>query len=327
MTSFRTILLIFTSLLAVACSDPEQIPANAQEHAAQGSYAAALNNAGNIAIVSSINHGIAVWDLNNNALMYQWSHQQTQSENIVLAIDISDDDKFAVTADRENFAVWNLETGENVGYWQIQESSIRDIAISNLGRYVLYGRGDGKVIHIDLETGRRIEFLGHTEKINAVDLSANGYYALTGGNDYTAYLWDTRSAQVVHRFTHPSRVTQVAFERLGRKAFTADSKKQASIWSIQTGELISQLQYTARQQVFSAVRFSPDAKLLATGSPSRKVTLWDSATGQQQQKWYVAPRKGSRPKSAVVYDVAFSDNGRLITESSNGLSETWQMSK
>lgn len=326
MTPFRTILLIFAVLNLVACSKSDTIPNNAHEHAVQGSYAAALNSDGSLAIVSSINHELSVWDNKNNALLYQWSHQQS-ADNLVLAIDISDDNKFAVTADRNNFAVWSLENGENIGFWKIQESSIRDIAISNQGRYVLYGRGDGKVIHIDLETGRRIEFLGHTEKINAVDLSPNGYYALTGGNDYSAYLWDTRSAQVVHRFNHPSRVTQVALDPQGRKAFTADSKKQASIWDLQTGNLITNLQYRARQKVFSTVRFNSDTSALLTGSPSRTIALWNTDTGKEIQKWQVAPRKGSRPKSAVVYDIAFSDNGQIISESSNGLSETWQIKK
>ena len=309
-----------------ACDKPNSLPDNAQEHAVQGSYAAALNNKGTLAIVSSINHGVSVRNLNDNALLYQWSHQQ-DTDNLVLAIDISDDDKFAVTADRTNFAVWSLESGENIGFWKIQESSIRDIAISNNGRYVLYGRGDGKVIHVDLNSGRRIEFLGHTEKVNAVDLSPNGFYALTGANDYTAYLWDTRSAQVIHRFTHPSRVTPVALDREGRKAFTADSQKQASIWNLQNGSQMANLQFNARQKVFSAVRFNSDTSLLVTGSPARTIALWDTSSGKQLQTWRVAPRQGSRPKSAVVYDIAFSDNGNLISESSNGLSETWQMNK
>ena len=67
--------------------------------------------------------------------------------------------------------------------------------------------------------------------------------------------------------------------------------------------------------------------LLATGSPARTIALWDTSSGKQLQTWRVAPRQGSRPKSAVVYDIAFSDNGNLISESSNGLSETWQMNK
>jgi WD40 repeat protein len=318
------IFIIIVILNTTACSQPESNVVNSHQHAVKGSYAAALNNDGSLAVVSSINDGLSVWDITNNAMRYQWRHQ-SGSDNLVFAIDISGDDTFVVTAERTKFAVWSLESGENIGYWQIQASSIRDIAISNQGRFVLYGRGDGKVVHIDLKTGRRIEFLGHTEKVNAVDLSPNGYYALSGANDYSAYLWDTRTGQVVHRFSHPSRVTQVALDRKGRIAFTADSKKQASIWNLQTGQHISNLQYQARQKIFSAIRFNADATLLLTGSPARSIDLWDVLTGNKLQTWQVSAKKDTRPKSAVVYDIAFGDNNQIISESSNGLSEIWQM--
>ena len=75
------------------------------------------------------------------------------------------------------------------------------------------------------------------------------------------------------------------------------------------------------------MRFSADTTKLVTGSPSRTIVLWDTQSGKEMQKWQVAPRKGSRPKSAVVYDIAFSDNDQIISESSNGLSETWQIKK
>ena len=80
---------------------------------------------------------------------------------------------------------------------------------------MLIGRADGKAELVDTQTGRRLQFLGHTEQVNTVDLSASGRYALTGGNDYSAYLWDTRSGQVLWRFNHGGRVVMA---RLIRRA-------------------------------------------------------------------------------------------------------------
>ncbi|PAJ73065.1 hypothetical protein CJF42_17980 [Pseudoalteromonas sp. NBT06-2] len=337
-------LLVF---LLTSCGSEVKLPDNAIEHAVEGSYAASISDDANYSIISSMHHGLALWDLKENALKYQWNHlndkenqkltaesnldewlTQGNSGNLVLAADISFDSKIVVTADKYNFALWSIKTGQNIGFWKVKDSNIRDIALSNQGRYILYGKSNGIAVHINVISGKRIEFLGHQEKINAVDLSPNGYYALTGSNDYTAYLWDTRTGQVIHRFNHPSRVTQVKLDPKGRFAFTADSKKQARIWDLQTGDMISNLQYLSRQQIFSAVRFSPDGSFLATGAPSRKLALWDIKTGQQLKKWRVNPRKGSRPKSAVVYDVAFTEDGlSLITESSSGLAETWTIPK
>jgi WD40 repeat protein len=139
--------------------------------------------------------------------------------------------------------LWNIATGQSEGYWKVRESTIRDIALSNNGDFILLGKSNGTVVHITMSNGRRLEFLGHTEKINAVDMLPNGRIAISGGNDYVAYVWDTESGQVIYRFNHPSRVTMVALDPKGRFAFTADSKKSSNIWDLKTGKRVSQLQY------------------------------------------------------------------------------------
>ena len=185
-----------------------------------------------LSVVSSIHHGISVWDLKDNALKYTWSQQQNTSDNLVLAIDIADNNSHAVTASRENFSLWNMETGQSEGFWQISESNIRDVAVANNGNYVLIGQSNAKVVHVTIDTGRRLEFLGHQEKINSIDMLPNGRIAMSGSNDFVAYVWDTQSGQVVYRFNHPSRVTKVALDPKGRFAFSADSKKDAHIWNL-----------------------------------------------------------------------------------------------
>ncbi|MFM9785926.1 hypothetical protein, partial [Streptomyces scabiei] len=80
------------------------------------------------------------------------------------------------------------------------------------------------------------------------------------------------------------------------------------VWQLTTGDLVSKLKYIARQKIFTAVRFNEQATLLLTGSPNRLVDLWQIADGENIQSWRVTPREGSKPKSAVVLDVAFTDN-------------------
>ena len=317
-------LSIFTSLL-IACSDTRSTPKKQLVHAIEGAYAADISNDGKFSIVSSIHHGLSYWDIENNALLYSWSLKQDSADNLVLATDISDNNSHVVTANREAFALWNTTTGESEGFWQVSESNIRDIKVSNLGNHVLIGKSNGKVVHVTIDTGRRLEFLGHQEKINSIDMLPNGRVAISGSNDFVAYVWDTESGQVIYRFNHPSRVTKVALDPQGRYAFTADSKKAAHIWNLKTGKLISTLQYPNRQEIFSSVQFSPKGDYLLTGAPSRKVSLWQIGTGHRVKSWFVTPRKDIRPAGAVVYSVAFRDNNHILTESSAGFNELWQI--
>ncbi|WP_404341994.1 WD40 repeat domain-containing protein [Pseudoalteromonas mariniglutinosa] len=326
MSIFRTFLCLLSCALSVACSDQQNQASARYEHAGLGSFTSALSHDGKYSLISSIHHGVALWDNQQQVLKYQWFQQQAQ-DNLVHTVAIAYDNSHAVTAEKSTFAVWDIATGVNTGYYKIRTSSIRDIAISNQGRSVLYGRADGVVVYLDLETGRRIEFLAHQEKINVVDLSPNGRYAISGSNDYAAYFWDTRTGQVIHRFNHPTRVTQVALDPQGRYAFTADSMKQAAVWQLTTGDLVSKLQYIARQKIFTAVKFNDEGTLLATGSPNMLVDLWQLSSGEKVNTWQVTPRKGSRPKSAVVLDVAFINNSQsLLTESSSGFAERFELS-
>lgn len=309
-----------------ACQPVGKKPLERWQHAVEGAYAANISNDGKLSVVSSIHHGISLWDIEKNALKFNWSQQQDTADNLVLATDIADNNSHVLTASRTNFSLWNVTSGASEGFWQIDGSNIRDIAVANNGTYILFGKSDGKVVHMTPKSGRRIEFLGHQEKVNSVDMLPNGRIAISGSNDFVAYVWDTQSGQVIYRFNHPSRVTMVAFDAKGRYAFTADSKKSANIWDLKNGQLISQLKYTNRQEVFSSVRFSPDGQYLVTGAPSRKVSIWQVSSGKRLTSWRVTPRKDIRPAGAVVYSVAFSDNNYILTESSSGFAELWQTS-
>jgi WD40 repeat protein len=319
------IALLISGIFLLACSPSGDKPIQRFQHATEGSYAGNISNDGKWSVISSIHHGISVWDLEKNALTYQWSQKQDSSDNLVLSIDISDNNSHALTASRENFALWNMNTGKSEGYWQVRESNIRDIAVSNNGNYVLIGKGNGVVVHVAIDTGRRLEFLGHKEKINTVDMMPNGRVAMSGSNDFIAYVWDTVSGQVIYQFNHTSRVSQVALDNQGRFAFSADSMKSAHIWDLKTGKLISKLKGTKRHEVFSSVSFSPDGKTLATGAASSKVSIWDISTGKRTASWHVTPKEANRPTGAVVYSLAFSDNNTLITESSSGYAESWRI--
>lgn len=309
-------------MLLTACGELTDQAEQTFHHADEGIDAANISPDGTLAVVSNLSNGITVWDIANNKKRFIWNHQG-EGNNLVVNIHIAFDNSYAVTSDREAFALWNLNNGEPEGFWRIDESNIRDIAVSNLGTGILVGRSNGKVMFFEPLTGRRLEFLGHTEKINSIDLSPNGFYALSGGNDYVAYLWDTRSGQVIYKFDHPSRVTKVALDDEGRYAFTADSKRDARIWDLSSGKEVSNLHYFERQKIFSTAVFSKDGQYLLTGSPARRLNLWDVQTGNEIEGWRVTPKTGSRPQTAVVLAVGFLPDHKIISESSSGLAEIW----
>ncbi len=318
----KVLFILLILCVLAACSVPQTKPVKVWRHAEEAAFAADISPDGRFSVVSSLTQGINVWQYGKPDPVYQWSHQGA-GNNVVVSVHISADNQFVATSDREAFALWSMQRGEPVGFWRIDESSVRDIAVANEGKGILVARANGKVMYFEPLTGRRLEFLGHQEKVNSVDISPNGKFALTGGNDYVAYLWSTDTGQIIHTFTHPSRVTLVAIDDEGRYVFTADSQQKSQVWNAQTGAPVSNLQYIARQKIFTDAVFSKDGKRLLTGAPSRRVYEWNVQTGEQINEWKVAPRENMSPPSAVVYGVGYIGEQHVITESSSGLAELW----
>ncbi len=316
---------IICVFLLTACSIPETTPLKRTSLSEAGVYAADLHIAKNLAVYSEVSGEINVVNVETGESLFVWRHQG-EGINLVDNVKFSKDGDYVVTSDSEAFALWSLDSGEPIGFWRIDQSNIRDIAVANNGRAILVGRANGSVMFFEPGTERRLEFIGHEEKINTVDLSANGRYALTGSNDYKAYLWDTQSGQIIHVFDHPHRVTKVLIDQNAKYLFTADGQDKAQIWDAQTGQEVSRLHFIERQLIFTAAAFSEDSQYLLTGSPAKRLALWDVSTGKKQQEWRVAASSGPAPQSAVVYAVDFKD-GLPLSISSSGNLETWAKDK
>jgi WD40 repeat protein len=325
----KIVTTILLTLLVSACQPAKVKPTMRWQQAIDGAYAGDISDDAHYSVYSSLHHGVSFWDLKKNLLKFTWSLQQNNADNVILLTKIAHDNSTVLTANRTDFALWDVTTGKSIGYWRVNDSNIRDIAVANKGKQLLIGKANGKVEHITLATGRRLEFLGHKEKINSVDMLPNGRVAISGGNDFIAYVWDTKTGQIIYRFNHPNRVVKVLLDKQGRFAFTADSKKTANIWDLKTGKLISTLQFTQRQEIFSSARFSKDGKFLVTGSPSRFVNIWQVSTGKRLTKWQVSRKEANYPTGAVVYSVVFGDNKQgkhtVYTVSSSGYTELWQI--
>jgi WD40 repeat protein len=319
--------LPLVAILLISClaaCQQDSTPLSQARHSAVATYDADISDDGKYSLIASVNHDAGLWDLENDVLLYTWRHSK-ETDIGIIAVDISPDGTRAVTATEKDMAVWDIQTGKNIGFYSLPESDLRDIAISDRGDSLIMGLGDGRIIHLSLTTGRRLEFLAHGEAINSVDISPNGRYVLSGANDYRALLWDSKSGQIIKQWKHNSRVILVSLSRDGSKAFSAGNKANAMVWDIKTGAKISQLDLAKRQYVLSSARFSSDNEQLLTGAPSRQLILWNVKDGMSLKQIRVGIRKINRPTGAIIYAVGFNAQGELLTESSAGLGERWSV--
>ncbi len=294
------------------------------EHSYTGLFDAEISDDGRFAVVSTFNDGASFWDLVTNSRLYDWRHNDTDTGQ-VSHIAFAPDSSHVITANESTFVVWEVESGRSTGYWSV-ESDITDVALSNNGDYVLLGLKDGRAIHVNQKTGRRLEVIAHrNERVVCVDLSADGAIAATGGNDGRVIIWNTATGKELHVMEHKARIAIAKFDPSHQRLFTADERGGARIWDLTTGDKLTELTLGTHQHVISAARFSGDGTHLLLGFPGRDVRLVDAASGQILKSWRTPRRThGWVPQGSTVYAVAFNDNeSSIIAESSNGLARAW----
>ncbi|NVJ49101.1 MAG: hypothetical protein HWE13_00750 [Gammaproteobacteria bacterium] len=314
----------FYALLVLILSSCDKGPEAVAKwpHAAVGMYEASLSDDGRLALVATVNHQASLWDLERNERLFDWRHNDNPDAGIT-ATDLSPDGSRAITADNRTFVIWNTRSGKPYGYWQAP-ATITAVALADKGKYVLLGLVDGRAIHIDMETGRRLEFTGHRDnRIASVDMSANGLWAFTGAYDRRAVLWNTQTGLPRYVFEHESRVSQVRLEAQGRLAFSSGTRGNAVIWDLESGSERVRLALKPREYVISSAAFSTDGQLLATGAPGRDIRLWSTQSGALLQSWQAAVRNQWKPSGAIVWAVAFTADGHLVSEASSGFGEKW----
>lgn len=314
-------LMATLAALLLACTpSPEQV--SRHERSPSRTQVATIAQDASLALVATSEHGLQLIDLATQETRHQWQHEQDGVAQIV-SVRLSADNRVAVAASRETVAMWDVESGAVLGYWRMDESTVRDVAVSNRGRHIIIGRADGVVLVFEPESGRRLEFFGHSERINSIDVSANGRYVLSGGDDHLGLVWRSDNAQVIQRFASDGRVNRVRFNPDGSTALVA-SAQVASIWHLTRGEQISQLRHRSRHKAFLSASFAPDGAYLVTGSPSRHLDIWRVKDGARVMSTQVKGRDKEHPPRAAVVATAFSADGQFVfSENSAGFGEQW----
>ena len=263
----------------------------------------------------------------------------------VIGIAFSPDMRFLATASGDDTA-WlrDVATGRLLKTLKVTRQypeEVNSVAFSPDGRFLATTSLEGTTRLWDVATGGHLKVLKGQDlySTTSVTFSPDGRMIATGhGVDITtttgfrfsgsARIWDVatgRQQKVLRK--RSTDVTSVAFSPDGGMIATGYGSTipaatgfyfggSTRIWDIAAGR--QQMVLEGDSGDINSVAFSPDGRMIATGSDYNVARLWDAATGREL--------KVLEGHSDDVYSVAFSPDGRTIaTASRDDTTRLWDV--
>lgn len=215
---------------------------------------------------------VRLWDVQTGALKRTLVGHRDSVESIAF----SPDGKLLASASQDKtIKLWDVQTGALKRSLNGHTNVVTSTAFSPDGKLLASASWDETVKLWDVETGVLVRTLmGHEENVWLVIFSPDGNTLASRGMDKMVKLWDVRTGALRQTVTATDGHV-IDFSPDSKTLATGSTDKTVKLWDIRTGELKQTL--TGHQGDIKSVKFSPQGKILATGSLNDKnLKLWQA---------------------------------------------------
>lgn len=227
------------------------------------------------------------------------------------------------------WAAWDVETGKLVREEGSLPGSFVTAALSPDGTLLAVSIGVGEVQkdgggnEVRLyagpgwkEQGRWRTHEGRYPQRNSVAFAPDGKTLATGGADQKVRRWDAATGKEIGTAIEPYRYANNVAYLDATTLITFDAQHAVKFWDATSGK--PKLDFTGSAGHLTALAYSPDGRLVATGGGGGDATVrvWDVAAGKQ-----VAHLRGE------IFDITcvrFSPDGKqIVSADSSGVARLW----
>lgn len=307
------------SFLILGCDQAAE-PERELQVASRSISAGAFSTSGELALIGSTFHGGSLWNLEQQARLFNWNHTQGDY-SLLTAAGFSPGGDWALTSDGVTLVLWNTSSGE-AQHYSSSPAEVLDLALSAEGDFALLGLADRRAQLYNAKRGGVVHSLAHAGPVTSVSMSADGRLALTGSDDGSAILWDLISGEALKHRNYDSEIQLVRLSPGGERALSSTRYQGVQIWSSRDDSIWSlplPEERLKRGLRITAARFSEDGDYLLIGRARGLVELWDLNNRTLMYSWRLPKRKAWQPTASVVLDLAFTgDLNRYRAMSSDG---------
>ncbi len=193
--------------------------------------------------------------------------------------------------------LWDTVKGRELRTLVADNNFVYSIAFSPDGRTLASGDAgpgrENKAIELwDVRTGKRLRKLtGHSDKIISMAFSPDGRILASGSWDKTIKIWDVGTGKELRTLKDKpgfwSKALSIAVSAATGQVVPLPKDQSSPAWS---------------------VAFSPDGRMLASGSDDNTIRLWDPVKGKKLRTL--------EGHSDFVISIAFSPDGRTLASGS-----------
>ena len=240
----------------------------------------------------------------------------------VNALSFSNDSKLLATASEDRTVkIWHFNKQNQVVSRVVFESLIAtSLAFSRDNQILITGEEDNVKLRC-LKSRKTLKSLvGHQKKVNAVAVHPRNKLIATASEDNRVILWSLRSGEMVCTFTeHQDSVTDLAFSPDGKiLASSGDANdKTVKLWFLSNNKLITLKGHSDWFGGVNSVAFSPDSKVIVSGSKDKTIKIWRVETGEEIMTL--------RSHQDDITSVTVSLDGILATSSKDKTTKFWQL--